>query len=75
MPTFLPSWKGTTGSSSACRMSREQEMCFTLREVGGRKALDGQDGLGLPGCQTAGSRAQRGSTSPWCGRAQIARHF
>lgn len=37
-PTFLPSWKGTTGSSSACRMSREQEICFTLQ--GGRKVLD-----------------------------------
>lgn len=28
--TFLPRWKGTTLSSSACRINRGQEMWFTL---------------------------------------------
>lgn len=41
-PTFLPSWKGTTGSSSACRMSRGQEMCFTLWEGKGARPRPGK---------------------------------
>lgn len=52
--TFLPSWKGTTGSSSACRMSREQEMCFTLREDTGldQDPRERTGSLGPPGAGT-----------------------
>lgn len=30
--TFFPSWKGTTVSSSACRIRTGQDMCLTLRD-------------------------------------------
>lgn len=46
-PTFLPSWKGTTGSSSACRMSREQEMCFTLWSKERTRPRPQRDGWGF----------------------------
>lgn len=36
--TFLPRWKGTTLSSSACRINRGQEMWFTLARTNSNTA-------------------------------------